>query len=78
MGDNDSRYIQIGLKVAYYRKLRKLTQEQLAEQANISSSYLSHIESPTYAQPISLKMLFLFADIFRIPPKRLVDFDEDE
>ncbi|WP_018212779.1 hypothetical protein [Desulfitobacterium hafniense] len=28
---NDKRFIQIGLKIAYYRKLNEMTQDQLAE-----------------------------------------------
>lgn len=30
------KYQQIGLKIAYYRKLRGLTQEQLAERLELS------------------------------------------
>lgn len=78
MDPNDLRYIQIGLKIAYYRKLRNMTQEQLAESVSISVGYLSLIESPTFAQSISLKLLFAFADTFHIPPKRLLDFEENE
>lgn len=38
-------YSLVGKRVAEIRKQRKLTQEQLAEKANISSNYLSHIET---------------------------------
>lgn len=43
MDANDRRYVQIGLKIAYYRKLNGLTQEQLAEKVGISSGYLSQV-----------------------------------
>jgi transcriptional regulator with XRE-family HTH domain len=70
-----NRYIQIGLKIAYYRKLNGLTQEQLAEKINISPGYLSQVETPNFVQPVSLKTLFALADVFRIPPSKLLEFD---
>lgn len=73
---NDKRYIKLGLKIAYYRKMNGLTQEQLAERVGINSRYLSQVESPTFVQPISLKTLFAAADVFEIPPHKLLDFDE--
>lgn len=73
---NDKRYIQLGLKIAYYRKMNGFTQEQFAERIGINSRYLSQVESPTFAQPISLKTLFAAADVFEIPPHKLLDFDE--
>ena len=71
---NDRRYIEIGLKIAYYRKLNGLTQEQLAEKINLSSRYISKVETPSIIQPISLKTLFVIADFFRIPPHKLLEF----
>ena len=71
-----NRYIQIGLKIAYYRRLNGFTQENLAERLGISPGYLSQVETPNFIQPISLKMLFALADIFRIPPYKLLEFDE--
>ena len=34
------KYRQIGLKIAYYRKLRGLTQEELAEQAGLAPAFI--------------------------------------
>lgn len=51
MDANDRRYVQIGLKIAYYRKLNGLTQEQLAEKVGISSGYLSQVETPSLFSP---------------------------
>ena len=70
------RYIQIGLKVAYYRKLNGMTQEQLAEEIGISPGHLSRLETPSYVQPVSLKTLFAIADVFGIQPAKLLDFDD--
>lgn len=35
----------IGINIAYYRKLKKYTQMQLAQKTNISLSYMAKIES---------------------------------
>ncbi|UQZ89817.1 XRE family transcriptional regulator [Deltaproteobacteria bacterium Smac51] len=70
---NDSRYIIIGLRVAYYRKLNGLTQQQLAEKINLSPRYLSMIETSSIVQPISLKTLFAFADAFDIRPGKFLE-----
>lgn len=72
---NEMRFIEIGLKIAYYRKLRGLTQEQLAEKVGISPGYLSQVETPTFIQPVSLKTLFAIADTLEIPPRRFLEFD---
>ena len=40
------KYRQIGLKIAYYRKLRGLTQEELAEQVGLTPAYIGHLEAP--------------------------------
>lgn len=76
MDVNDKRFVQIGLKIAYYRKLNGLTQEQLAEKIGISAGYLSQVETPSTVQPVSLKTLFAVADICHVPPQRFLEFDE--
>ena len=73
--DNNRRFIQIGLKIAYYRKLNKLTQEQLAEFAGISSNYLSQVETASFVRSISLKTLFALADSLQVLPSKLLEFD---
>ncbi|SHN73369.1 Xre family transcriptional regulator [Desulfitobacterium sp. LBE] len=74
---NDKRFIQIGLKIAYYRKLNEMTQDQLAERIGITSKYLSQVETPSCVQPISLKTLFAIADLFHVPPHKFLEFDKD-
>ncbi len=73
---NAKRYIQIGLKIAYYRKLNEMSQEQLADLIGLNPKYLSRIETPSFVQPVSLKTLFAVADVFHIPPYKLMDFDD--
>lgn len=41
-----NRYRQIGLKIAYYRRLRGLTQEQLAEKVDRTPAFIGHLEAP--------------------------------
>ena len=38
-------YIAIGIRISYFRKLRGLSQEQLAERAGISPGFLSDRKS---------------------------------
>ncbi len=73
---NETRFIEIGLKIAYYRKLNGLTQEQLAEKIGISPGYLSQVETPTFVQPISLKTLFAIADTLNIAPYKFLEFTQ--
>lgn len=75
MNRNEQRYIETGLKIAYYRKKNGMTQEQLAERVGISPGYLSQVETPSFVQPISLKTLFAMADTFQIPPSKLLEED---
>ena len=53
-----SEYLQLGLKIAYYRKLRGLTQEQLAERINRTLAFIGHVEAPNISKGISLDTLF--------------------
>jgi len=69
-------YIQIGIKIGYYRRLQGFTQAQLAERADISAGYLSQIEAPGMAVAISLEMLLTIAEALRIPPSKLLELDE--
>ena len=45
----EQEFRMLGLKIAYYRKVKNLTQEQLAEKLGTSTSYIGSIESRTYA-----------------------------
>ena len=73
--DYSDRYIQIGLKIAYYRKLNGLTQEQLAERIDRSPGYLSQVETPKFIQPVSLGTLFDIADVLNVEPKKFLEFE---
>lgn len=64
----------LGLTIAYYRKLRGLTQAELAEATNFSRTHISNIEAPNGKTSISLNKLFDIADVLEVPVKDLFDF----
>lgn len=64
----------LGLTIAYYRKLRGLTQAELAEATNLSRTHISNIEAPNGKTSISLNKLFDIAEVLEIPVKDLFDF----
>ena len=70
-------YRQIGKKISYYRKLRGLTQEQLAESADIHLTFLGAIEAPNMEKAVSLDTLFDIAKVLNVPPYKLMQFEED-
>lgn len=72
------RYKQIGRKVAYYRRLQSMTQEELARKINISTSSLGKIERGTYNNNVSLSMLMTIAEGLHVDLAMLVTFDKRE
>ena len=71
-----NQYRQLGLTIAYYRKLKGLTQMQLAEDVNLSRTHISNLESPNMPTSISLDKLFDIAQALDVPIKNLFDFRE--
>ena len=74
--NNTQKYIEIGYNIAYYRKHKGLTQEQLSERLNISRQHLGAIEAPNIVRPISLELLFNIATILEIEPDKLLIFHD--
>ncbi|MBQ9885774.1 MAG: helix-turn-helix transcriptional regulator [Lachnospiraceae bacterium] len=68
-------YKIIGLNIAYYRKLKGITQLQLAEAVNISRTHLSNIEAPNIHTSISLDTLLNIADFLEVPAMNLLNFN---
>lgn len=75
--DQTERYRQLGYAVAYYRKRRGLTQEQVAERIGISRQHLSAIESPHMTRAISLDLVFHIASVLEIEPYLLFKFNPE-
>ena len=70
---NRDRLIQLGIAISALRKMRGMSQEQLAERAGISRSHLSSIEAPGIARSFSLEIFFNIADALVIDPADLID-----
>lgn len=65
----------LGLKIAYYRRLRGLTQEQFAETIGRSVSFVSQIEAnnSTVVKGISMDTLFLISEKLGVPLSKLFE-----
>lgn len=72
--NHSDKYIRLGLNIAYYRKLKGLTQLQLAEAINISRTHMSNIEAPNVPTSVSLDTLFDIAEKLEIPVSQLLTF----
>jgi len=72
--NNRDKYIELGLNIAYYRKRAGMTQEQLAEKADISRSFLGEIEAPNLVTTMSLEVLFNIARAMNMPVSKLLEF----
>ncbi|MCL2217940.1 MAG: helix-turn-helix transcriptional regulator [Defluviitaleaceae bacterium] len=69
----------IGLKIAYYRKMRGLTQEQLSEKLGYGNvSYIGNIEAPNVYRAFTLTTLLKIAKTLDIHPNKLLDYDKSE
>ena len=68
------QYKEIGLKIAYYRKLKGYSQLQLAEKIDISRTHLSNIEAPNIPTSISLDLLFRISEVLEIDTKHFFEF----
>ena len=66
------KYEKLGLNIAYYRHMRRLTQEQLSEKADIDRTHLSNIELANSAA--SLDVIFHLADALNVPVYKLFEF----
>lgn len=73
----ESKYLQLGLKISYYRKLRGLTQEQLAEKIDRTPAFIGHVEAPNICKAISLDTLFDIASALDVPAYKFLIFEDD-
>ena len=69
------RYRILGLKIAYYRKLRGMTQEQFAEAIGRSVSFVSQIEAnnSSVVKGISMETLFVVSDKLNVSLSKLFE-----
>lgn len=66
------KHRMLGLKIAYYRKLKGYTQEQLAEKINKSLAFIGAVEAPNVSRTVSLDTLFDIAEALEIPVYKLM------
>ncbi len=70
--------MKLGLNISYYRKLKGLTQLQLAEKSGISRTHMSNIEAPNVPTSISIETLFAIADALDVPIYSLLRFPDQD
>ena len=70
------KYRRIGLKISYYRRLRGMTQEQLAEKVDKNLAFIGAVEAPNINRTASLDTLFDIAEALDVEPYKL--FVEDD
>lgn len=66
---------RLGLKIAYYRKLKGLTQEELSEKIGKSTAFVGAVEAPNVKRTVSLDTLFDIAKALDVPAYKF--FSED-
>ena len=66
----------IGLRIAYFRKLRNMTQADLANKVSINKNYLSHIESGSAHKVLSLPLLIRISKALDVELALLVDLSD--
>ena len=68
------KYKHLGLNIAYYRKEKGLSQNELAEAVDISRTHMSRVETADCA--VSLDVVFDICKVLGVPPQKLFDFRE--
>lgn len=78
---NDNEYkeilLDIGLKIGYYRRKAGMTQAELAENTDMTLSYISQLEYPNLPYCPSIKALFTIAKVLGIKANKLIDIEDD-
>ena len=67
---------KLGVKIRILRKAAGLTQEQLAEAADVSVNFIGYVERGQRAP--SIRTLERIAQALKVAPKELFEFSEDE
>ena len=66
----------IGLRISYFRKLKNITQAELADKLSINKNYLSHIESGSANKAISLPLLIRISKALDVDLSLLTDLSD--
>ena len=73
--EHSEQYRKLGLKISYYRKLKRLTQLQLAKKINKNVSFIGAVEAPNINRAVSLDTLFDIAVALDVPSYRFLKDD---
>ena len=68
------KLIRLGLNIAHFRKIKSLTQEELAEIVGVDRSYISKIEAPNMYTSFSMELLCKISVALEVTESRLLDF----
>jgi transcriptional regulator with XRE-family HTH domain len=70
---HQDEFMQLGLTISYYRKMKGYSQGQLAERVGCSHTHISNIEAPRMKTSVSLESLFDIADALDVPVSKLFE-----
>ncbi len=65
---------QLGLNVSYYRRMKGISQAELAKAIDRSRTHISNLEAPNMPTSISIEKLFDIADVLEVPVLKFFDF----
>ncbi|GIN38424.1 helix-turn-helix transcriptional regulator [Bacillus sp. Gen3] len=65
-----------GKKISYFRKKRKLSQQELGDKLGFTKSYISKLENEK--TPLSLETLGKIAEVLEVSPSDLIDDHKHE
>ena len=71
-------YKHIGAKIAYFRALNDMSQDELAHRIHVSRGTLSKIERGSYDSSVSLDTLLDIADVMGLEFSMIISSDADE
>lgn len=71
------KFKKLGLNISYERKLKNMTQSELADKVGISRTHMSNIEAPNATKSVSLDVIFDIADVLDINPSKLLDMGDN-
>jgi len=71
-------YKHIGARIAYFRALNDMSQDELAHRIHISRGTLSKIERGSYDSSVSLDTLMDIADVLGMEFSMIISLDSEE
>ena len=69
-------YEQIAMNIRYYRKLKKMTQAELAEKTQYSHEFIRRVEAPKVKKTFSIDTICHIADALDIDVRMLFEQSE--